>query len=55
MQNSDEIRFTTEQLKTVGDPVRMRILRILASKELSVGDVTKVLDFTATHRVAKIS
>ena len=57
MQNSDEIGFITEQLKTVGNPVRMRILRILASKELSVVDITKVLDLpqpTASGQLAEL-
>ena len=57
MQNSDEIRFMTEQLKMVGNPGRMRILRILASKELSVGDITKVLDLpqpTASRQIAEL-
>ncbi|MBC8277506.1 MAG: winged helix-turn-helix transcriptional regulator [FCB group bacterium] len=57
MQDSDQIRHLAEQLKIMGDPVRMRIVRLLASKELSVGDITKVLDLpqpTVSRKLAEL-
>lgn len=57
MQDSDQIRNLAEQLKIMGDPVRMRIVRLLASKELSVGDITKVLDLpqpTVSRKLAEL-
>jgi DNA-binding transcriptional ArsR family regulator len=45
MTDSDQIRFAAEQLKTVGDPIRLRIIRLLNARELSVGNITDILDF----------
>ena len=44
MPDSEQIKTIAEQLKILGDPVRLRIVRLLASRELSVGDITQVLD-----------
>ena len=57
MQDSDQIRHLAEQLKILGDPVRMRIVRLLDKKELSVGDITKVLDLpqpTVSRKLAEL-
>ncbi len=57
MQDSDQIRQLAEQLKILGDPVRMRITRLLASRELSVGEITKVLDLpqpTISRKLAEL-
>ncbi len=57
MQDSDQIRLLAEQLKIMGDPVRMRIVRLLTSRELSVGDITTVLDLpqpTVSRKLAEL-
>ena len=44
MQESDQLRQFAERLKLIGDPIRLRIIRLLDSRELSVGEMTHVLD-----------
>lgn len=57
MTESEQIKLLAEQLKIIGDPVRLRIVRLLASRELSVGDITKVLDLpqpTVSRKLAEL-
>ena len=44
MRESDQIRSLSEKIKALGDPVRLRILKMLANRELSVGEITEILD-----------
>ena len=44
MQNSEQMLTLIERLKVMADPIRLRIIRILDSRELSVEDITNILD-----------
>ncbi len=44
MQDSDQISRFVEQLRVMADPIRLRIIRLLDSKELSVGSIIDVLE-----------
>jgi DNA-binding transcriptional ArsR family regulator len=57
MQDSEQIKILAEQLKILGDPIRMRIARLLNGRELSVGDITDILDFpqpTISRKLAEL-
>jgi DNA-binding transcriptional ArsR family regulator len=44
MRESDQIRELSEKMKALGDPIRIRILKLLSNRELSVGEITEILD-----------
>jgi ArsR family transcriptional regulator len=44
MQESDSLRQFAERLRMMGDPVRIRITKLLDNRELSVGEIATVLD-----------
>ena len=44
MRESDQIRELSEKMKALGDPIRLRILKMLSNRELSVGEITEILD-----------
>lgn len=57
MSDSEQIKLLAEQLKTLGDPIRLRIVRLLASRELSVGNITAVLELpqpTVSRKLAEL-
>jgi ArsR family transcriptional regulator len=57
MQESEQIKELAEQLKILGDPVRIRIVRLLSDKELSVGDITNILNLpqpTISRKLAEL-
>jgi len=57
MQDSEQIKLLAEQLKILGEPIRMRMARLLNGRELSVGDITEVLDYpqpTISRKLAEL-
>jgi DNA-binding transcriptional ArsR family regulator len=57
MADSEQIRSVAEQLKIIGDPIRLRIVRLLNARELSVGTITDILDFpqpTVSRKLAEL-
>ena len=57
MRESEQIRNLSEKLRTLGDPVRLRIVRMLSNRELAVGEITEIIGLpqpTVSRKLAEL-